>query len=76
MATRLYVVEDRVEKKERLVRSTYRLMARRHAAAQRFSARIASKDDIERMLTQGVMPEVADEKKLASEAQEDALSEA
>lgn len=68
MATRLYVVEDRTDKTLRLVRATYKLMALRHAASKRYSARIATKDDIESLLTKGVQPELANEEQLASEA--------
>jgi hypothetical protein len=68
MATRLYVVIDKANMEQRLVRATYKLMALRHAAAQRFDAKIASKDDIERLLTKGIKVEDANEEQIANES--------
>lgn len=60
MATRVYVVSKADGTDERLVRATYRHMAERHIAAQLFRSRIASKDDLERLITSGVRVEQAE----------------
>lgn len=62
MPTRTYVVADADGKNERLVRASYRHMAERHVAAQLFRSRIASKDDLERLLVAGVRIEQASDK--------------
>jgi hypothetical protein len=68
MANRVYVVEDAQDQKtQRLVRASYSHMAERHVASQRYRARIASKDDLERLLTAGVRVEQADNKPPAND---------
>jgi len=59
MPTRVYVVADADGKNERLIRATYRHMAERHVARKMFRSRIASKDDLERLILSGVKPEAA-----------------
>jgi hypothetical protein len=60
--TRLYVVQMADNSKPpRLVRATLRTHAERYVAGSLVRSRIASKDDIERLLSQGVRTEQATE---------------
>jgi hypothetical protein len=59
MANRVYVVANTDGTQERLVRASYRHMAERHVAAKLFVSRIATKDDLERLITAGVRVEQA-----------------
>lgn len=70
MATnRIYVVtETGTSGAPRLIRATYRATAVRHAAAERFAARIATHDDLEKLITSGIRVEHADETPDAFEA--------
>lgn len=63
MATsRIYVVTETGHgSSPRLIRATFRATAVRHAAQERFSARHATHDDLERLITAGVRVEHADE---------------
>lgn len=76
MPDRVYVVEED-GRKDRLVRATYSAMAERHCAQGRYRARIATKDDLEKLITSGVRVEQADEqaaKPVLSEPERDLLS--
>jgi hypothetical protein len=59
MPTRVYIVANADGTTERLVRASYRHMAERHVAEQLFRTRIATKDDLERLITAGVRVERA-----------------
>ena len=60
-STRVYVVREVGNNTERLIRATYRATAVRHAAQDKFSARKATHDDLERLITAGVRVEQAAE---------------
>lgn len=61
--TRVYVVTDSADSTvaPRLVRATFRATAVRHAAQGRYKARIATHDDLEKLITAGVRVEQAAE---------------
>ena len=60
-STRVYVVTETGSNIQRLVRATYRATAVRHAAQDKFSARKATHDDLEKLITAGVRVELAAE---------------
>lgn len=55
MTTRIYVASDSTGKTERLVRATHPGQALRHV----FTARVATQEDLERLITRGVRVENA-----------------
>lgn len=57
--TRIYLVSG--DTQPRLIRATYRATAVRHVAAERYTARIATHDDLEKLITAGVRVEHAEE---------------
>jgi hypothetical protein len=59
MPSRVYLVANRDGTDPRLIRAPYRHMAERHVAAQRFVSRIATKDDLVKLITAGVRVEDA-----------------
>jgi len=61
MPTRIYVVTNSATREERLIRATFRATAIRHAAHQQFTARAATQDDLERLITSGMRVEQAAE---------------
>lgn len=60
-STRVYLVTDHANGEKRLIRSTYRATAIRHAAGSRFEAHKATHDELERLITSGVRVELAGE---------------
>lgn len=67
--TRIYLVsENGNTNAPRLIRATFRATAVRHAAQERFTARIATHDDLEKLITSGVRVEHAEEGPEAVEA--------
>ncbi len=67
MPKRLYVIERSDNKSERLVRAHFKHMAERHVSQQLIKGRIATKDDIERLIMAGVRPEDAAEEATSEE---------
>jgi len=52
MSTRIYLVSE-TDGDERLVRASNQSQAVKHAVGSRFSAKVASQDDLARMLPEG-----------------------
>ena len=73
-ATRVYVVQEAGSNKPRLIRATFRATAIRHASHDRFTARIATRDDLEHLITAGVRVELAVDPKPGDDAEPEAQS--
>lgn len=57
--TRVYIVEAKADGAERLIRSANALQARSHVAKDSYETRVASQDDLIRLVAAGVKVEVA-----------------
>ncbi len=55
--TRVYAITDKTTKKPRLVRATHPSTALRHVAADAFTVRVASQDDLLTAIAAGVKVE-------------------